>query len=67
MKTGRLMWLGLSRDLRTNRWLVTCPVCAKDFEPLTTMFATDSLVCPSRKCQANIFVNYNELVVRAIE
>ena len=58
-----LQWLGHSSDLRTNRWRITCPRCAKAFEPQTTMFATQVLTCPARQCNASIFVDYNAQAV----
>jgi hypothetical protein len=52
---------GLSRDGRTNRWYVTCKKCGKQFEPPTTMLATQLIVCPNSKCKEEEVINYNHL------
>ncbi len=52
---------GLSRDLRTNRWDVTCIKCGKQFSPETTMLATQLIMCPNPKCKEEELVNYNNL------
>lgn len=52
--------LGLSSDLRTNRWRVTCPACKKTFEPSTTMFRQQSLQCPHGRCGKHMVADYNE-------
>jgi phage terminase large subunit GpA-like protein len=51
--------LGLSRDLRTHRWSLKCPACGHDFQPETTMFATQVVNCPKPKCGKRLFANYN--------
>ena len=56
----QLTYIGPSWDRRTNRWTVTCPRCEHDFEPRTTMFAQQVLVCEGKNCGAEIFVDYNE-------
>lgn len=62
---GKVTWLGPSRDHRTSRWSCTCPACGKAFEPITTMFATQELTCPSGKCRAQLIVNYNAKTITA--
>jgi hypothetical protein len=52
---------GLSTDGRTNRWYVTCKKCGKQFEPPTTMLATQLIVCPNSKCKEEEVINYNHL------
>jgi transcription elongation factor Elf1 len=49
-------YLGESRDMRINRWRITCDF-GKGFEPLTTMVSTQVVVCP--KCGKEELVNYN--------
>jgi len=49
--------VGSSRDLRTNRWKVTCP-CRKVYSPPTTYLAEQLVTCP--KCGYEEFVNYND-------
>jgi hypothetical protein len=61
--TGKVVWLGLSSDLRTNRWRVTCPVCDKAFEPQTTMYVAHAVECPVKKCRAPLIVNYDDQTV----
>lgn len=51
--------LGRSWDGRAGRWRITCPCCTKQFEPPTTMFATQELRCPSTRCGAEILASYN--------
>jgi predicted nucleic acid-binding Zn ribbon protein len=51
-----LTYVGRSSDARTNRWAVVCD-CGKRFEPVTTMYATQTVVCP--KCNAELFCDYN--------
>lgn len=53
---------GASNDLRTNSWSTTCKNCKKAYEPVTTMLATQQIVCP--KCGEKENVNYNELKVK---
>ena len=48
--------IGLSRDQRTQRWQVSC-VCGHLFEPITTMFATQRITCPS--CSKELVCDYN--------
>lgn len=55
-------FLGLSRDLRTNRWGVTCIKCGKQFSPETTMLSTQLITCPNLKCKEQEFVNYNKIL-----
>jgi rRNA maturation endonuclease Nob1 len=55
--------LGLSSDLRTNRWRITCPACGKTFEPQTTMFNQQSLQCPSGRCGKQMVADYGREVV----
>lgn len=50
--------VGLSRDLRTNRWKITCKSCNKTFEPATTMLAKQVVECP--KCFNTETINYNK-------
>lgn len=52
-------YLGPSRDQRTNRWMVTCPVCGFSHEPNTTMCRVQDLVCPKSSCKASLIANYN--------
>lgn len=40
-------FLGLSSDLRTNTWEITCPHCGKVFIPQTTMRRSQSFSCSS--------------------
>jgi predicted SprT family Zn-dependent metalloprotease len=54
--TLRIERIGLSRDLRTNRWSIICQ-CGKRNEPSTTMRATQRFQC--EKCQAEIYADYN--------
>lgn len=49
--------LGWSRDQRTQRWMITCPGCQKEFEPITTRLAHQMVDCP--KCGVEIGVDYN--------
>jgi hypothetical protein len=60
--------IGVSRDLRTNRWRVTCPKCEKAFEPVTTMLSTQTFHCENARCRASLFADYNAAppVVRLI-
>lgn len=51
--------LGLSTDGRTNRWQVSCPVCGKEFIPVTTRCSTQQLTCPNPRCRAELLANYN--------
>ena len=62
-------YLGESRDSRTNRWRITCPVCSHAFEPETTMRSTQHVICPGRKCGRELVADYNAEppVVRALE
>jgi rRNA maturation endonuclease Nob1 len=55
--------LGLSSDLRTNRWRIICPACGKAFEPQTTMFNHQSLQCPSGRCGKQMVADYDCEVV----
>lgn len=55
--------LGRSSDGRTNRWRVTCPRCGKSFEPTTTMFKSQSLVCPNGRCNALMIAHYDDDIV----
>lgn len=52
---------GLSRDLRTNVWNVTCLKCGKYFTPKTTILSTQLITCPNPKCNETEVVNYNNL------
>ena len=49
--------LGHSRDGRTQRWMVTCPKCDKQFEPQTTRLSRQSMECP--KCGIPLSADYN--------
>ena len=51
-----LTYNGISGDWRTNKWVVVCD-CGKRFEPITTMYATQTVTCP--KCNAEWFRDYN--------
>lgn len=55
----RFYLVGVSRDLRTNKWNITCISCSKSWEPPTTMLAKDVITCP--KCGMEEVVNYNNL------
>ena len=52
----KLAYLGLSRDGRTNRWLITCD-CGAEIHPQTTIYANQQVVC--EKCGAVILADYN--------
>lgn len=51
--------LGLSSDLRTNKWRFICKKCQKAFSPQTTMLAKQGITCPT--CREEELINYNEL------
>jgi phage terminase large subunit GpA-like protein len=51
--------IGLSRDNRTQRWLVTCPRCGHVFEPQTTRLSWQDMDCPKTKCGARMMADYN--------
>lgn len=58
-------FIGLSSDGRTNRWRITCPKCGKDTIPPTTMLPDQQFRCErGKKCNANIYVNYNDEIIR---
>lgn len=59
--------LGRSHDWRTNRWSVKCPKCGHEFEPMTTLFATQRLSCPKPKCGAEMVAHYNEDYVELVK
>jgi phage terminase large subunit GpA-like protein len=67
MSGSKLKYLGESRDGRTNRWRIECPKCGNQFEPQTTRLAWQNLTCPGRKCNAEIYVNYNEESVKSFD
>jgi DNA-directed RNA polymerase subunit RPC12/RpoP len=56
-------YLGLSSDLRTNRWCIACPACGKTFEPQTTMFRQQGLQCPHARCGKQMIADYENDVV----
>lgn len=63
-------FLGPSRDHRTNRWEIACPVCGKKIIPPTTRLAAQLVSCEkSRKCRDNgttIGINYNSEKIRLL-
>lgn len=61
--TTKPQYLGPSSDLRTNRWRITCPACAKTFDPQTTMFRQQSLQCPHRRCGKQMIADYERELV----
>jgi len=54
----KLRFVGLSHDLRTNKWEAKCK-CGKSFNPPTTTLSTQTIECP--KCGKTELVNYNEI------
>lgn len=56
----KLIYLGSSKDERTNRWRITCD-CGKTFEPPTTIFSTQIVECP--KCGQRAVADYNTQTV----
>lgn len=55
----KVTYIGLSNDLRTNKWSVTSKCCNKTYEPPTTILPSQLLVCP--KCGIKELINYNNL------
>lgn len=64
MASEYIRWIGHSSDYRTNRWQLTCPRCGHSFSPATTMFARQILHCERAKCNAEIYVDYNDQIVK---
>jgi Zn finger protein HypA/HybF involved in hydrogenase expression len=56
-KKFKVRLIGSSRDLRTNRWELTCKKCNKSHEPETTLLALQHIECP--KCNEDETINYN--------
>lgn len=50
-------YVGMSSDLRTNVWELTCTNCGKKFKPRTTMYSAQWVECP--KCGREAYVDYN--------
>lgn len=57
--TNQFIYLcrGLSNDMRTNVWRVTCLSCKHIHSPTTTMLSQQSIECP--KCGKIELVDYN--------
>ena len=67
MKSTIPYFKGISSDMRTGRWGITCPKCRCIFEPKTTMLSTQELTCPNRKCGAEMIARYNDETVNIVE
>lgn len=64
--TPSVRCIGGSHDCRTNRWSATC-ACAHNWEPPTTMMATQTDKCP--RCSREYFFDYNAIppVIKQID
>lgn len=51
--------VGLSRDLATNRWSVTCKKCGGNCSPKTTMYRWQTVECTT--CGHEECLDYNDL------
>lgn len=54
--------IGLSSDQRTNLWRVTPPCGHKPFNPMTTMFSTQEVICPKCGIRAMAYYNQNKII-----
>lgn len=58
----KLIYVGSSKDGRTNKWKIVCD-CCEEIYPKTTVLSKQEIECP--KCHLVIIANYNEKEVKA--
>lgn len=65
MKTTVPIYVGPSRDHRTNVWSVVCPKCGHEFRPRETMFNWQSVEC--FKCKSELSCDYEKQTVAILD
>jgi hypothetical protein len=63
VREAGMQTVGLSSDLRTNRWHVYC-VCGQTNKPSTTMLSTQIVTC--ERCDRMYHCNYNQMTIKEI-